>query len=166
MSAVMTLSASPEDATVTMRPIQTDDVERLRRMFSRCSRETIYRRFFTAYTSPPEWALQRLAYVDYVNRHAVVAVVGDEIVGVARYDKVGASDEAEIAVCVEDAWQRKGVGASLLEWTLDLARRRGVVTVVADVQSGNSAVLGLLRRLLPSAEVRPDGTTFAVRAAL
>lgn len=151
---------------ITYRTIQADDVERLRRMFDRCSRETIYRRFFSYYQEAPEWVLRRLTYVDYVHRHAVVAVVADEIVGVARFDKVGSGDEAEIAICVEDAWQRRGVARRLMEWMSDIARSRGVATMTADVQADNGPALALLRSVLPGAVVTPEGTTFAVRAAL
>lgn len=157
--------AAPPDE-VTYRPIQSDDLERLRRMFDRCSPDTIYRRFFSHYSAAPEWVLRRLTYVDYVHRCAIVAVVDDEIVGVARFDKVGAGDEAEVAICVEDAWQRRGVARELLAWTSDLARSRGVATMIADVQAGNGAALALLRAVLPQAVVTPEGTTFAVRAAL
>ena len=158
--------AAAAPGIVTYRTIQADDVERLRRMFQRCSRETIYRRFFSYTPQAPEWMLRRLALVDYVNRHAVVAVVDDEIVGVARFDKVGAGDEAEIAICVEDAWQRRGIARTLLSWMTEIARSRGVATMTAEVQSDNAAVLALLRCVLPDVQVTPEGTTYAVRAPL
>jgi len=158
--------AAERPSSYDVRPIRADDVERLRRMFSRCSRETIYRRFFSYYPAPPEWVLQRLTSVDYVNRHAVVAVVDDEIIGVARFDKVGTGDEAEMAICVEDLWQRRGVARHLFTWIMDLARSRGVATITADVQADNGAAMSLLRQLLPDAEIHLDGTTFVIRAAL
>ena len=166
MSASASPRATPAAGVVSYRPIQADDVERLRRMFGRCSPETIYRRFFSYYPEAPEWVLRRLTYVDYVNRHAVVAVIDDEIVGVARFDKVGAGDAAEVAVCVEDAWQRQGIGRALMEWLIELARGRGVATMTADVQADNTPVLALLRSVLPSVEVTPERSTFAVRAPL
>ena len=156
----------PEPGQVVYRTIQADDVERLRRMFGRCSRETIYRRFFSYYQEAPEWVLRRLTFVDYVHRHAVVAVVDDEIVGVARFDKIGSGDEAEIAVCVEDGWQRRGIARRLIEWMVDIARTRGVTTMTADVQADNAPALALLREVLPGAEVTAEGTTFSVRAPL
>ncbi|HVF18790.1 MAG TPA: GNAT family N-acetyltransferase [Mycobacteriales bacterium] len=157
------LSSSP----LTYRTIQADDMGRLRRMFERCSRVTIYRRFFCAYpTAIPDRLLQRLTYVDYVNRHAVVAVVDDEIVGMASFDKVGAGDEADVAICVEDAWQRNGVGRALLDWLADLALRRGVATLTADVQADNRAACALVAAVLPGAQLTLQGTTYAVRAVL
>ncbi len=166
MTAGLRPSPAPRAGQVTYRPIQADDVDRLRRMFDRCSPDTIYRRFFTHYREAPEWVLRRLTYVDYVNRHAVVAVVDDEVVAVARFDKVGAGDEAEIAICVEDAWQRRGIARALLGWMVEIARSRGVATMTADVQSDNAAVIALLRQVLPDVDITPEGSTFAVRAPL
>ena len=165
MTAGLRPTDLPGTGQVTFRPIQADDVERLRRMFERCSPETIYRRFFTHYREAPEWVLRRLTYVDYVHRHAVVAVVDDEVVAVARFDKT-APDEAEIAICVEDAWQRRGIARDLLGWMVEIARSRGVATMTADVQADNAAVLGLLRQVLPDVEITPEGSTFSVRAPL
>jgi GNAT superfamily N-acetyltransferase len=152
---------------VAYRTIQADDIGRLRRMFERCSRMTVYRRFFCLYPEAvPDRVLQRMTYVDYVNRHAIVAVVGDEVVGVASFDKVGLGDEADGAICVEDAWQRSGVGRNLLLWLGELARSRGVATMTADVQADNAAALGLVRAVLPDAEVTLCGSTYGVRAVL
>ncbi len=154
-------------AAISYRPIQADDIGRLRRMFERCSRMTVYRRFFCLYPDAvPDRVLQRLTYVDYVNRHAVVAVVGDEVVGIASFDKVGAGDEADSAVCVEDAWQRCGVGRHLVAWASEIARRRGVTTLTADIQADNAAALALVRAALPLAEVTLHGTSYGVRAVL
>jgi GNAT superfamily N-acetyltransferase len=136
-------------------------------MFQRCSRMTVYRRFFCLYPEAvPDRVLQRLTYVDYVNRHALVAVVDDEVVAIASFDKVGVGDEADTAICVEDAWQRTGIGRNLLEWMGEIALRRGVTTMTADIQSDNAAALALVRAVCPSAEVTLAGTTYAVRAVL
>ena len=38
---------------LTVRPVQADDAERVRRLFERLSPESIYRRFFTLFPAPP-----------------------------------------------------------------------------------------------------------------
>ena len=152
---------------VTCRPIHATDIGALRRMFDRCSRRTVYRRFFCAYPAAvPDRVLRRMTFVDSVTRHAAVAVVRDEVVGIVSFDKVGAGDEAEFAICVEDDWQRRGVGRELLEWMIESARGRGVLTLRADIQADNRPALALLRAVLPDAQLRLDATTYAVLAAL
>jgi len=66
--------------------------------------------------------LARLTDVDHLRRDALVALEGDEIVAVARYDAARTDDgddadtrDAEIAVTVVDAWQRRGLGHRLLQ---------------------------------------------------
>src|SRR5687768_15278424 len=87
---------------ITLRPIRDDDVERLRRLFYRLSPETIYLRFFQPLRRPSEKMLHHLAEVDHERRQAIVAVDGDEVVGVARYDPADDDQHAEVAVVVED----------------------------------------------------------------
>src|SRR3954449_5693382 len=102
-----------DDVTLAVRPIAITDVERLGRLFDRLSPESIHYRFFSPIRRPPRAALLRLADVDHERRDALVALDGDEIVAVARYDAQPGSSEAEIALTVEDAWQHKGVGLRL-----------------------------------------------------
>ncbi len=154
------------DVPVTTRPVQPDDGPRFCRFWNRLSAETVYRRFHAPLRSPPVGA-RRFVEVDHDLREALVAVVGDEVVGVARYDRSPTDPAtAEVAVLVEDGWQGFGVGRQLLIELTELARRRGVRTVTADVQADNDRVLALVRRLLPSASLRPESGVYAVRAPL
>jgi len=127
----------------------------------------VYRRFHAPVHRLPDETVRRLVTVDHDLREAIVAVVGGEVVGVARYDRpVGDPSTAEVAVLVEDAWQRAGVGRQLLAALTDLAARRGVRTVTATVQPDNRPVLGLVRRLLPGSTVTPDADVLTVTSPL
>jgi hypothetical protein len=86
--------------TPTIRSIKDTDLDALRRLFFRLSPETIYRRFFTLYSRPPEEALRHLCFVDHHDRVAFVADVDGDLVGVARFDRVPGTTEAEVAVVV------------------------------------------------------------------
>ncbi len=155
------------DIQVPTRPVQPDDEQRFYRLWPRLSRETVYRRFHAPVRTIPEETVRRLVTVDHDLREALVAVVGDDVVGVARYDRPAADPStAELAVVVEDAWQGVGVGRQLLTELTDLAGRRGVRTLSADVQADNDRVVGLVRRLLPSAVLTPASGVYAVRSPL
>jgi len=137
------------DITLATRPVRSDDGPRFCRLWDRLSPDTVYRRFHAPLHSPPPGA-QRLVEVDHDVREALVAVVGPDVVGVARYDRSPADPTtAEIAVLVEDAWQGVGVGRQLVQELTQLAGRRGVRTFTATVQPDNDRVVGLIRRLLP-----------------
>ena len=153
-------------AELHIRPIRDDDEERLRRMFFRLSPQTVYRRFFTAYSHPPAQVLHRLSHVDHQDRGAVVAVHEDEIVGVARFDRRCGTTEAELAVTVEDAWQRQGLGRRLLERLREEAVARGVTTFTASVLADNRSVLRLLDSLPVRAEVVSKGREMELRTAV
>ncbi len=154
------------DRALTVREIEIGDVDRLRRMFNRLTPDSVYRRFFSPIQEPSRSALLWLADVDHLDRDALVALDGDEIVGVARYDAQSGGHAAEIALTVEDAWQRQGLGKRL---ALRLARRaidHGIESFEATVQPDNRPALGLLRKLSPDASVRFDSGTYAASMPL
>jgi GNAT superfamily N-acetyltransferase len=155
------------DIGVTTRPVRPDDGPRFCRLWSRLSPETVYRRFHAPLRRPPRDALPHLVAVDHDLREALVAEVGGEVVGVARYDRSPADPAtAEVAVVVEDGWQGVGVGRQLLRELVELAGRRGVVTLTADVQEDNDRVVGLVRRLLPGSSLTAADGVYAVSAAV
>ena len=155
------------DLEVLTRPVRPDDESRFVRLWPRLSAETRYRRFHAPVHRFPMSFVRRLVVVDHDLREAVVAEVGGEVVGVARYDRLpGDLATAELAVVVEDAWQGVGLGRQLLTELLRLAAERGVRTLTATVQADNERMLGMLRRLLPSARLVAEDGVYAVTAAV
>ena len=155
------------DIQVATRPVRPDDEARFRRLWPRLSRETVYRRFHSPLHDLPAATVRRLVVVDHDLREAVVAEVGDEVVGVARYDRSSADPSAaEFAVVVEDAWQGVGLGRQLIVELLRLAAERGVRTFTATVQADNDRMVGLIRRLLPGSTFVLDEGIYEVTAGL
>jgi len=145
--------------TLIIRPIAITDVRRLTEMFGRLSRQSIYFRFFSPIRRLPPAALLRLAHVDHGRREALIALDGENIVAVARYDVADGFDpatgrEAEIAITVEDAWHRRGLAEHLLRRLAQVAVARGYETFLARILPDNRAALGLMRKLVPDASVR------------
>ncbi|MEY2476866.1 MAG: hypothetical protein QOG87_2181 [Actinomycetota bacterium] len=116
---------------VSVRPIEARDATGLEAFHSRLSPESIYRRFFSVHPALTPREVARFTTVDHHDREALVAVAGDAIVGVARYDR-SSGGGAEVAVVVEDAWQRRGVATLLLGALAVRARAGGIDTFVAD----------------------------------
>jgi GNAT superfamily N-acetyltransferase len=86
--------------------------------------------------------------------------MGDEIVGVARYDAPAGAKRAEIAVTVEDEWQHRGLGTVLLRMLTKLARDRGLDAFFASMLADNRPALAALHRLAPEARVSLDGGAY------
>jgi RimJ/RimL family protein N-acetyltransferase len=84
----------------------------------------------------------------------LVALDGDEIVGVARYDARAGSTEAEIALTIEDAWQHRGLGSQLARRLGKVAQARGYERFVATMLPDNRAALALIHKMSPDATVR------------
>ncbi len=143
-----------------VRPIRADDAPRLIEYYGRLSAHTAYQRFFGVMKRlPPDWA-RLLATVDYRRRLALVAERGPrenpELIAVARYEPTDREDTAEVAFVVQDGWQGRGLGATLLRALLDAAAGRGIRRFRAYVLADNSRMLDLLRRFTEIEEHKLD----------
>ena len=142
-----------------VRPIRPADAGALVAMHGRLSGDTIYRRYFGARPHLAPADVDRFTRVDGRVRFALVAVRGTDLVAVARYEGQSGQGSAELAVVVDDAVQRHGVGRLMLGRLVDVAREAGLREIVADVLAGNTAMRGLLRTLgLPQRAERDGGT--------
>ena len=104
-----------DGATAFVRPIRPDDVPRLTAFHERQSPESIYFRYFSPRPRLTERDLERLTNVDYSDRFALVVLRGDDLIGVARYDRWRHRAEAEVAFFVDDANHGRGLATVLLE---------------------------------------------------
>ena len=121
-----------------VRPVEPEDEPRVRRLFERLSTESIYRRFFTLFPAPPASVVRGLTVVDHRDHEALAALDGDEIVAIVSWDRPAhATEEAEIAVLVEDAWQHQGLGRALVRMLSGQAARNGIAVLNATVLADN-----------------------------
>jgi len=140
----------PDGSRLRIRPIWLTDVAALRRMHGRLSQEALYYRFMTACPRASSATLRYLAGVDHVARDALVALDRDEIVAVARYHTV-ADGEAEVAIIVEDAWQRRGLGREMMQHLAAIARVRGLRSFTGSMLADNKPATALLLSQFPDA---------------
>ena len=138
---------------VAMRPA---DATRLVRFHHTLSRETTYLRFFSFHPELSTDELYRFTHVDHRDREAVVAVADREIVGVARFDRVDDSTDAEVAFVVADSWQGRGLGTRLFEHLARRARDVGIDRFVADTLAHNRPMLAVFHHA-GTARHRPPG---------
>jgi acetyl coenzyme A synthetase (ADP forming)-like protein len=122
---------------VQVRPIEPSDADRLLRFHQSLSPETTRLRFFAVHPYLSDAEVSRFTTVDHHHREALVALVDDELIGVARYDRMPGTSDAEVAFVVTDAWQGSGVGSLLLEHIAARARTEGLTRFVADTLSDN-----------------------------
>jgi len=127
---------------ITVRRASPADLPAVSRMHRRCSTDTVFRRYFSAAPAISEAVQERLLQT----RLALVAQNGHEVVGLAHLlDATGRP--IELALLVEDGWQRFGVGLTLAEVALDVADAWGIDVVVTYSLQTSTAAHSLMRRL-------------------
>ncbi|GAA2007924.1 GNAT family N-acetyltransferase [Brevibacterium samyangense] len=129
-----------DGATAHLRPIVPSDAEAIQEMHSKQSPESIYLRFFAPLPAIPKRDLDRFVHVDYHDRVAFVMTIGDEIIGIARYDRLD-ERSAEVAFNIADAHQGRGLGSIFLEHLAAAARERGISVFTAEVLPQNRSML-------------------------
>ncbi|MFD9739892.1 GNAT family N-acetyltransferase [Umezawaea sp. NPDC059074] len=134
-----------DGGTVHLRPITPADAPRLLAFHGRLSERTRYFRYFGPYPRMPQRDLERFSTVDHLDRVALVASLGDDIVAVGRFDRLDSGDSAEIAFVVEDGHQGRGLGSILLEHLAAAARERGLGRFVAEVLAENGQMVRVFR---------------------
>ncbi len=136
---------------MTLRRATAADVERLDRMLDRCTVRTRTLRFNVPVRSLPRAYASRIAQPARGEAHWVAEIDG-AVVALASVSG------AEIAVLVEDAWQRRGLGTRVLGCAVAEAAQHGATQLAADVAFGNPHALRMLSRLgETSVSVTPDG---------
>ncbi len=134
-----------DGGTVLIRPIRPADGPALARFHSRLSPESIYLRYFSPHPRLSDAEIAFLTGVDYRWRLALVAVLGDELVAVARYEGKEGTTDAEVAFLVEDSHHGRGIGTVLLEWLATAAREAGITEFYASTLWDNQRMIAVFR---------------------
>jgi RimJ/RimL family protein N-acetyltransferase len=94
--------------------------------------------------------VDRFVQVDYHDTMAFVALIGqgeDEvIIGVARY-AANQEEGYEFAIAIADAWQARGIAATLSHLLFDYARAEGIRTLHARILATNLRMIQFARWL-------------------
>jgi GNAT superfamily N-acetyltransferase len=137
----------PEGRELTVRRAGPDDLPAVRAMHARCSPETLHRRYLSGTAGPSDAQLARLLSPPRGCALVVEApgAFADRVVGLANL--VGEGLQAELALLVEDGWQRRGIGTALLRRAASIATQEGFEALVIHAQAQNTAMRRTLRRL-------------------
>jgi GNAT superfamily N-acetyltransferase len=178
---LMYLCTLHNGVSVRVRPIQNDDVQRLRTFHLGLSPETRFLRFAHLLGEFPDELISRLSCVDRDERMAFVATdaarepdkpaepdepIYEQIIGVARYDRVR-QQVAEIAAVVADRWQGYGLGLILMYHLAMYARQHGYTTFISTMSRWNDrAIRALMHCGLPYSLKQLDEETLSAAVDL
>lgn len=129
--------------TLHIRPVRSEDRERLIEFYEKLSPESMHARFFDL--RMPELAAEATpATVDYDREFGAIAEDSGRIVGVGHYfasrRRPGA---AEVAFAISDAAQGTGACTKLLETLASAAREHGIDRFEAEVLPDNGKMLAV-----------------------
>lgn len=133
-----------DGADVSIRAIARTDSFLLKDFYDRLSATSLYLRFQRAVREVSQAYCESMCSVDMAAEVALVACVSEaarwRVVADARYVVSPGTRDAELAIVVADAWQRRGLGARMLAQLFCCAMSRGIETLFGEALHDNMAV--------------------------
>ncbi|MGW1864032.1 GNAT family N-acetyltransferase [Streptomyces mauvecolor] len=152
----------PEGNEITVRRADQSDIEAAKAMHERCSDRTLGLRYHGPVADADRY-LGHLLSPRYGRTLAVQTASGRLVaLGHLLWD----GDETEVAVLVEDSWQRRGIGSELLRRLADLAVEARCDSVYAVTQASNTGMVAAMRGLGLPLDYQVEEGTLVVTARL
>lgn len=150
------------EGRITVRRADQSDVDAASAMHERCSEHTLGLRYHG-----PVGDADR--YLDHLlsprhGRTLKVQTASGRLVALGHLLWDG--EETEVALIVEDAWQRRGIGSELLGRLVALAVEAGCASVYAVTQASNTGMVAAMRGLGLPLDYQIEGGTLVVTARL
>lgn len=152
----------PEGNEITVRRVDQSDLAAARAMHDRCSDRTLGLRYHG-----PVGDADR--YLDHLlsprfGRTLAVQTASGRLVALGHLLWDG--DETEVALMVEDDWQRRGIGSELLGRLVAMAVEAGCESVYAVTQSSNTGMVAAMRALSLPLDYQIEEGTLVITARL
>jgi len=154
--------SQPAGADLTVRRADADDKGAALEMHHRCSPDALRKR----YHGPLKDADKYLDHLLDPRHGQTLAVEASDGRIVALAHLMWDDDSAEVALLVEDAWQRRGLGFDLLRRMAALALEAGVQTVYAVTHASNTGLISTMRRLAAPLDYQVEDGTLVITAHL
>jgi acyl-CoA synthetase (NDP forming)/GNAT superfamily N-acetyltransferase len=133
-----------DGTTVEIRPAGPGDFGAVKAMHEAMSPDNTYLRFFNISRLAAETEARRVCGDAVPGQVALLALAGDEVVGVASYTtSQDRPEQAEVAFAVADHMHHKGIATLLLEHLVSAARSHQITTFVAQTLTENKAMLNV-----------------------
>jgi acyl-CoA synthetase (NDP forming)/RimJ/RimL family protein N-acetyltransferase len=130
-----------DGTTIEIRQAQPGDRDAVREMHAAMSPDNTYMRFFNLSPHAAEEEAKRVCRPLGDDHAALLAWLGDQLIGVASYEPTGKNGTAEIAFAVADHMHGRGVATLLLEYLVSQARVHQLRAFTAETLATNAAML-------------------------
>ncbi|MCX4824846.1 GNAT family N-acetyltransferase [Streptomyces sp. NBC_01142] len=152
----------PEGNEITVRRVDQSDLAAARAMHDRCSERTLGLRYHGPVGDADRYLNHLLS--PRFGRTLAVQTASGRLVALGHLLWDG--DETEVALLVEDDWQRRGIGSELLGRLVALATEAGCGSVYAVTQSSNTGMVAAMRGLGLPLDYQIEEGTLVVTARL
>ncbi|MEW1870776.1 GNAT family N-acetyltransferase [Streptomyces caelestis] len=152
----------PEGGAISVRRADTGDLAAAREMHERCSGETLRMRYHGPVGDADRYLNHLLS--PRFGRTLAAQTASGRVVGLGHLLWDG--DETEVALVVEDAWQRRGIGAELLTRLVAMAAEDGCAQVYAVTQASNTGMVAAMRGLGLPLDYQIEEGTLVITARL
>jgi acyl-CoA synthetase (NDP forming)/RimJ/RimL family protein N-acetyltransferase len=130
-----------DGTTVLIAPARPQDEQAVRQMHAQMSPDNVYLRFFSISPASADREARRVSRPADNEHCALLAWLGEDLVGVASYEPAGKPGVAEIAFAVVDRMHGRGIATLLLDHLVSIARLRGLRAFTAETLADNVAML-------------------------
>jgi len=147
---------TPHGIQTTFRPIRPEDEPLMVKFHETLSDRSVYLRYLHPMMLSQRVAHERLAricFVDYDREIALVAESEDattqekRIMAVARLSRVHGTDDAQLTILVNDAFQGQGLGTEMVNRLLEIGRAEKIQRVLASISEENRGMQSLCQKL-------------------
>ncbi|MFF0139607.1 GNAT family N-acetyltransferase [Streptomyces sp. NPDC005227] len=152
----------PQGNAITVRRADVSDVEAAKAMHERCSPRTLGMRYHGPVGDADRY-LNHLLSPSF-GRTLAVQTASGRIVGLGHLLWDG--DETEVALLVEDEWQRRGIGTELIGRLVTMAVDAGCESVYAVTQASNTGMVAAMRSLGLPLDYQIEEGTLVITARL
>ncbi|WP_406010228.1 GNAT family N-acetyltransferase [Streptomyces sp. NBC_00637] len=152
----------PEGNAITVRRADTGDLAAAKAMHERCSSRTLGMRYHGPVGDADRYLRHLLS--PRFGRTLAVRTPSGRVVGLGHLLWDG--DETEVALLIEDQWQRRGIGAELLGRLVAMAVEAGCESVYAVTQASNTGMVAAMRGLDLPLDYQIEEGTLVITARL
>jgi GNAT superfamily N-acetyltransferase len=134
---------------VRFRVAMPNDIKGMYQFFNRLSPEAIYNRFFTYIKPISIDFIEHYVAVGYNCGISIIGLLeeysGERIIAEARFVKNSKNLSAELALVVDEEYQKLGIGTYIYNLLTKKAKSSGVNSLIAEVLPYNSKVLTIVK---------------------
>ncbi len=147
---------SPDGEELIIRPIRAEDEPLMVDFHETLSESSVYLRYASLLKLSQRVAHERLAQICFIDYERQIALVAErrnpetgepQIIAVGRLTKIFGTNDAEFALVVSDAYQRRGIGTEILRRLVSIGRDDKLDRITADILLENVPMQQVSRKL-------------------